>query len=51
MQTDYTPYEGREVTGWPRTVVARGRVVVRDGVLTDPGPVGRLVPSDPIDLT
>ena len=23
MQTDYTPYEGREVTGWPRTVLAR----------------------------
>ena len=24
METDYTPYEGREVTGWPRTVLARG---------------------------
>ena len=51
MQTDYTPYEGRQVTGWPRTVLARGRVVVRDGELTDPGPVGRFLPADPIDPT
>jgi dihydropyrimidinase len=27
---DYTPYEGRKVTGWPRTVISRGRVVVAD---------------------
>jgi len=24
----YTPYEGRSVTGWPQTVISRGRVVV-----------------------
>ena len=29
----YTPYEGREVQGWPEIVVSRGRVVVEDGVL------------------
>ena len=29
----YTPYEGRRVTGWPRTVIGRGRVVVADGEL------------------
>ena len=27
---DYTPYEGMEVTGWPRTVIIRGRVAVED---------------------
>ena len=27
---DYTPYEGMEVTGWPRTVIIRGRVAVQD---------------------
>ena len=27
---DYTPYEGRTVKGWPRTVLSRGRVVVVD---------------------
>ena len=25
---DYTPYDGMEVTGWPRTVINQGRVVV-----------------------
>ena len=29
--SDYTPYEGWSVTGWPRTVFSRGQVVVRDG--------------------
>lgn len=28
---DYTPYEGWQVTGWPRTVLSRGEVIVRDG--------------------
>jgi dihydropyrimidinase len=31
--TGYTPYEGRVVTGWPITVLSRGRVVVDDGTL------------------
>ena len=29
----YTPYEGRSITGWPITVINRGRVVVADGKL------------------
>jgi dihydropyrimidinase len=38
MASDYSAYEGREVTGAPRTVVARGRVVVADGeLLARPG--------------
>ena len=24
----YTPYEGRSITGWPATVISRGRLVV-----------------------
>jgi dihydropyrimidinase len=32
-RTGYTPYEGRRVTGWPVTVLSRGRIVVDDGVL------------------
>ena len=31
--SDYTPYEGLEVTGWPVTTMVRGRTVVRDGAL------------------
>jgi len=31
--SDYTPYEGLEVTGWPVLTMVRGRVVVRNGRL------------------
>ncbi|MGR3804154.1 dihydropyrimidinase [Marinibacterium profundimaris] len=30
---DYSPYEGMTLTGWPTTVVLRGKVMVRDDVL------------------
>lgn len=30
---DYTPYEGFVITGWPRTVINQGRVVVEDETL------------------
>ena len=44
-QTGYTPYEGRELTGWPVTVISRGRVVVQDGQLhAEPGS-GQFVPA------
>lgn len=32
--TDYTPYEGVAVTGWPVSTMVRGKFVVRDGKLT-----------------
>ena len=56
----YTPYEGRTVTGWPVTVLSRGRVVIDDGrLLAERGsgeylpcalpdaarPLGRLAPE------
>jgi dihydropyrimidinase len=31
MNVDYNPYEGRQVTGVPDTVVSRGRIVIEDG--------------------
>jgi dihydropyrimidinase len=31
--SDYTPYEGLEVTGWPETTIVRGEVVVDKGRL------------------
>lgn len=30
-RVDWSPYEGMRVQGWPRDVLSRGRVVVRDG--------------------
>ena len=28
---DYTPYEGRQIVGWPQVVISRGEIVIRDG--------------------
>ena len=34
----YTPYEWMELTGWPETVISRGRIAVADGTLNvEPG--------------
>jgi dihydropyrimidinase len=49
MQTDYSPYEGLELRGWPTIVIAAGRVVLDHGDLLDPGPVGRHLPAAEID--
>lgn len=40
----YTPYEGMTVTGWPRTVISAGRVIVDDGVLNAEPGSGRFIP-------
>ena len=32
--TGYTPYEGRELTGWPVTVLSRGEIIVDNGTLS-----------------
>ena len=32
-QAGYTPYEGRQIKGWPRIVISRGRVAVEDEAL------------------
>ena len=39
---DWTPYEDMEVTGWPRTVVLRGRVAVDEGEMVG-APSGKFV--------
>lgn len=42
--SDYTPWEGFEVTGWPTTTILRGRIIVRDGVMLDPNRGGMHLP-------
>lgn len=42
--SDYTPYEGWEVTGWPVMTMVRGMVVVEDGELKAEAGLGRYVP-------
>jgi dihydropyrimidinase len=43
-QTGYTPYEGRHITGWPVTVISRGRVVIEDGALKVASGSGEFLP-------
>ncbi len=44
-RVDWSPYEGRRVQGWPRDVLSRGRVIVRDGAFVGEPGWGRFVPS------
>ncbi len=44
--SDYTPYEGLEVTGWPTLTMVRGRIVVRDGKLEGAKNHGSHIPRD-----
>ena len=44
---DYTPYEGRTVTGWPETVLSRGEVIVEDGELRGAPGRGRFLEQAP----
>ena len=48
MPTDYSPYEGRQLAGWPSVVISAGRVVVDQAGFHDPGPVGRALHSQPM---
>jgi len=38
---DYTPYEGRDVHGWPNAVISRGAILVRNGQPVDTIEAGR----------
>jgi dihydropyrimidinase len=49
MATDYTPYDGLTITGWPDLVLVRGQLAVENGQLAATLPVGHSVPSGPID--
>ncbi|HWK44727.1 MAG TPA: dihydropyrimidinase [Stellaceae bacterium] len=40
----YSPYQGRHLTGWPVTVISRGRVVVEHGTLTAARGSGEFLP-------
>jgi dihydropyrimidinase len=48
QNVDYCPYEGWAVQGYPRTVLARGEVIVRDGQFVGDQGRGRFLPSQPL---
>ena len=41
--SDYSPYEGWEVTGWPVVVLRRGEIVLENGAVTGLAGTGRVV--------
>ena len=43
MRVDYNPYEGRKVTGAPKTVVSRGEVIVEGGKFVGKAGRGRFL--------
>jgi dihydropyrimidinase len=45
--SDFTPYEGREVRGAVRSVLLRGRPVVRDGAFVGSRGAGRFLERSP----
>jgi dihydropyrimidinase len=47
MKVDYNPYEGREVTGVPETVLSRGRVVVENGKFVGKAGAGSFLKRSP----
>ncbi|MGV9803259.1 amidohydrolase family protein [Mycobacterium sp. NPDC003449] len=49
MATDYTPYQGISLHGWPTEVISNGEVVLDHDGFHDPGPVGRFLPTHPLD--
>jgi dihydropyrimidinase len=42
--TGYTPYESQHITGWPVTVISRGRVIIEDGALNAERGSGNFLP-------
>jgi dihydropyrimidinase len=48
---DYTPFEGWQVTGWPVTVLSRGRYVVDAGELKASPGQGQFLKRAPFDTT
>jgi dihydropyrimidinase len=47
---DYTPYAGREVTGWPVLTIRRGVTAMREGKLLAEEGTGVFLPRGPYDI-
>lgn len=48
---DYTPFEGMSLTGWPTTVVTRGRVAMADGAMHVAAGDGAFLKRAPFDAS
>lgn len=47
----FTPYEGMQITGWPTTVIQRGKVIVEDNELIAERGAGEFVERRTVDCT
>jgi dihydropyrimidinase len=47
----YTPYAGRELTGWPSVVLSRGEVIIENGALKAERGRGRFIARAPSEAT
>ena len=47
MRVDYTPYEGREVTGRVETVLSRGKFIIENGKFTGKPGAGQFLKRKP----
>lgn len=45
--TGYTPYQGRQLTGWPVSVVSRGKVIIENGKFAAERGRGRFLAREP----
>ena len=39
--SDYTPYEGMQITGWPVQTILRGHTIAKDDKPVEAAPAGR----------
>ena len=44
--SDYTPYEGLELIGWPVQTWLRGKCVFKDGAFSSPNNLGEYINRD-----
>lgn len=49
--TDYTPYEGMRLRGWPKMTISRGEIVFREGEFMGTPGRGRFLPCDPVPVS
>ena len=47
MGTDFSPFDGKTLRGWPSVVVAGGRAVLDEDGFHDPGAAGRFIARGP----
>ncbi len=45
-RSDFSPWDGRELTGWPRLTTLRGKIVVEDGAVKVDRAIGRFQAAD-----